>query len=320
MEPPHVTAAVSTAQYRSPERQGVIDAVRAYLVAAGRSSVRDDDLEIAALALSEILEGAELFGRFSDRAKVAVFGSARTTRTDPLFAIARDFSRTMAERGWMTISGAGPGIMAAAAEGSGREHTIGVNVELPFEQGSNEFIDVETRLIAMKYFFTRKVTMTRPAQAFVIFPGGLGTMDEVFEVLTLLHTGKTPPAPVLLVDVPGGTFWHRWRDYLIEEVIAADYVDQAAVEMVRLCDSAAQAVSEIEHFYSNYEAFEREGNRAAIRLRRTPDSETLVELASHFREFTSRDGFVVRGATLEFDFDARYYSRLRQLIDELNGL
>lgn len=325
MEPTDVTTTTTTTTTAppprtSPDRTSALDAVRAYVAALGRVPARDEDLEIAALALSELLDGAELFGRFSDRPKVAVFGSARTTRDDPLFAMARDFSRAMADRGWMTISGAGPGIMEAAAEGSGREHTIGVNVELPFEQGSNAYIDPDTRLVAMKYFFTRKVSMTRPAQAFVIFPGGLGTMDEVFEVLTLMHTGKTSPAPILLVDVPGGTFWRRWREYLMQEVVGAGYVDEAGIDMAQLCDSANAAVTEIEHFYSNYQGFSRFGDRALVRLRRVPKPVLVSELTTHFPEFASPGGFVTGDSTLEFNFAARHYSRLHQLIHFLNGI
>jgi len=301
-------------------RRAVVRAMLERIEVLGPSIADTNDLEVAATALGELLEAAELFGRFADRPKLAVFGSARTPVNNPLYAMARQFSQIMAERGWITVSGAGPGIMEAAARGAGLENTLGVNIDLPFEQGSNPYIDVDTRLVAMKYFFTRKVAMTRPSNAFVIFPGGLGTMDEVFEVLTLLHTGKTTPAPVILMDVPEGTFWQRWRSFLDDEVVSADYVDADGVELTRSFSSVHDGVAEIERFYSNYRGFALDGERGTLELRRVPDATQLATISQRFPEFALARGMTVRGNGLEFDFDGRRYALLRQLIDVVNDL
>ena len=300
-------------------RQRVLRQMLERVADVGPSAADTDSLEIAATALGELLDAAELFGRFQDRPKLAVFGSARTPVDSPLYAMALELAHEMAERGWITVSGAGPGIMEASAKGAGLTNNLGVNIELPFEQGSNPYIDVDSRLVAMKYFFTRKVAMTRPSNAFVIFPGGLGTMDEIFEILTLLHTGKSTPVPVVLLDAPGGTFWERWRAFLDEEVVAAEYVDADGIDLARAFHSVDEGVREIEHFYSNYQGFALYGERATLEMRHVPERARLDEFARHFPLFARGQGIVITSQhSVEFDFDGRHYSQLRRLIDVIN--
>ncbi|WP_276942715.1 TIGR00730 family Rossman fold protein, partial [Ferrimicrobium acidiphilum] len=174
-----------------------------------------------------------------------IFGSARVLADDPLYAMAQELAGAMATRGWIIVSGAGPGIMEAAARGAGAQNTLGVNIRLPFEQSANPFVDAESRLVEMKYFFTRKVALTKESLAFVFFPGGLGTMDEAFEILTLLHTGKSRPAPVVLVDTPQGDYWRQWRAFLESGVVARGYVEAAAASLVELVDSVPDAIAAI---------------------------------------------------------------------------
>jgi hypothetical protein len=232
--------------------------------------------------------------------------------------MARELGAVMSANGWMTITGAGGGIMEASSEGAGRENTLGVNIELPFEQGANPYIDIENNLVSMKYFFTRKVAMTRQSHAFVAFPGGLGTLDEAFEILTLLHTGKTDPAPVVLVDQPGGTYWKKWLAFINDEVIGGDYIGQSDMCLVRLCDNVLDAVKEIERFYSNYASTHIENGRAAISVRRTPDDAKLRELAALVPFFALGEGFKVEDSHVTFNFERRNYANLRLIIDALN--
>ena len=247
------------------------------------------DLTVALSALDELLDASSLFAPWRERPKVTVFGSARTTPSNPLYAMARSLSAMMTERGWMTITGAGGGIMEASSEGAGRENTLGVNIKLPFEQGANPFIDVENNLVSMKYFFTRKVAMTRESRAFVAFPGGLGTLDEAFEILTLLHTGKTDPAPVVLVDRPGGTFWEKWLQFINDEVIGGEYIGASDMCLVHLSHDVDAAVQEIERFYSNYISTTIAEGRAAVVVRQLPTSEQLEDLAGLVQIFASGD-------------------------------
>ena len=136
------------------------------------------DLKIAETALGELVEAFEVFAPYRDEKKVTIFGSARTKPTSPLYQLAHDFAARIAHEGWMVVTGAGPGIMAAGIQGAGRERSFGVNIRLPFEQGANEFIIDDDKLIEMRYFFTRKVMLTKESSAFAVFPGGFGTFDE----------------------------------------------------------------------------------------------------------------------------------------------
>lgn len=306
---------------QSPERLAILRTLLDRFVELATFDSDVGDLRVAVTALNELLDASKLFDQWRGYPKLAVFGSARTPSSSPLFDMARELSAEMAARGWMTVSGAGPGIMEASAMGAGKGHTLGVNIELPFEQFANPFIDAETMLVAMQYFFTRKVAMTRPSNAFAIFPGGLGTMDEAFEVLTLLHTGKSNPAPVVLVDTPEGTYWRQWMDFVVGAIVAHDYISAADTRLLRLCTSVDEATSEIEHFYSNYESCDIHASRAAIKLRRVPSPEQLVSLAALVPSFATGDGFVVEDdATLRINFEGRNYVNLRILIDALNDL
>ena len=278
------------------------------------------DLRVAATAMRELLIAARLFSPWRDRPKLTVFGSARTPATSPLYAMARSLSARMAARGWMTVSGAGPGIMEAAAEGAGHDDTLGVNITLPFEQSSNPYVDAESRLVEMKYFFTRKVALTKESLAFVFFPGGLGTMDEVFEILTLLHTGKGGPAPVLLVDTAEGTYWERWQRFINESVIATGYLDENAAVLFKICHSLDEVEREIDRFYTNFTEFSVSSGRGRIGLRRELTRDECAVLERRVPELATGDGLRAEASALTFDFDGRRYVELRRLIDAVNDL
>jgi uncharacterized protein (TIGR00730 family) len=209
--------------------------------------------------------------------------------------------------------------MEASSKGAGRDKTIGVNIELPFEHGTNAYVDVEHRHIATSYFFTRKVIMTRSSQAFVAFPGGVGTMDELFEILTLLHTGKTDPVPVVLVDRPGGTFWTAWRDFMAEEVVAQGYLTPGDEVTYFLCDNVAAAVDEITSFYRNYLGCVTGQGRALVDVRYAPTEVEFARLAENFAHLSFTVGTGAHGATVGFDFNGRSYATLRRVINEVNS-
>ena len=176
------------------------------------------DLKITNAALREMREGFQVFAPYRNVRKITMFGSARTLPSDPLYAQARDLAGVMARHRWSTVTGAGPGIMAAGLEGAGPDHSFGINIRLPFEQGANEFIAENPKLVSMKYFFTRKLLLIKESDGYAVLPGGFGTLDEEFELLTLVQTGKAAPAPLVLLDVPGGTYWRSWEKFLMDEV------------------------------------------------------------------------------------------------------
>src|SRR5207245_322886 len=164
-----------------------------------------------------------LFAPYRDIPKVTIFGSARTSPDDPLYEQTRALASTLASQGWMVVTGAGPGIMAAGVEGAGPESSIGVNIRLPFE-GPNAFLATDDKLVEMKYFFTRKLMLMKESAGFAVLPGGFGTLDEAFELLTLLQTGKAAPAPIVLLEVPGGTYWHSWDGFIRDELVTRGLV------------------------------------------------------------------------------------------------
>ncbi len=314
-----LTGVVNADTALSAERRALLRELIARAVAVAESDANTKDLRVAVRAIDELLEAFRLFDRFSDRPKLTVFGSARTPPGHPHYELAAELARVMAARGWIVVSGGGPGIMEAAARGGGRDATIGVNIDLPFEQSPNPFIDVATMLVTMRYFFTRKVALTRSSIAFVILPGWLGTMDELFEVITLLDTGKTTPAPVVLLDTPDGTYWEEWRDFVDHTLIEGGYVSSVDLNLVRPARGVAEALAEIDRFYANYESFSLDGARATVRLRRTPDPGQLTRLKALVPQFDLGEGLRVEpDGTLAFDFDGRSYVALRTVIDEVN--
>ncbi len=303
----------------SDERRELLRELLARVVAVAEAPARTRDLQVAVQAIDELLEAFALFEEKSERRKVTIFGSARTTPDSPIYLMTIALAHALAERDWVIVSGAGPGIMEASARGAGQANTIGINIRLPFEQTANPYI-AATNLVTMKYFFTRKVALTRPSIAFVVLPGGLGTMDELFEVLTLLDTGKTTPAPVVLLDTPEGKFWQEWLTFMDQAIVKNHYVATDDMFLVRLATSIEETVEQIEHFYSNYRSFEIDGERGLISLNRTPTADQLAALAISCPMFADAPGYRLENpTTISFNFDGRNYVNLRLVIDEVNG-
>jgi uncharacterized protein (TIGR00730 family) len=293
---------------------------RVIAVAEADADTDTKDLRVAITAIDELLEAFTLFEKWRDRSKMTIFGSARTKIDSPLYEMTRELAQAMAERNWVIVSGAGPGIMEASARGAGKANTLGVNIQLPFEQDANAYIDSTANLVTMKYFFTRKVALTRPSNAFVVLPGGLGTMDELFEVLTLLDTGKTTPAPVVLLDTPDGLFWKQWMTFMDEGIVRNHYVATDNMFLVRLATTIEDTVEEIEHFYSNYRGFMVDGTRGFISLHRSPTPDQLDALRGAVPMFDEGLGYKLENdQTISFSFDGRNYVNLRLVINEANS-
>ena len=292
------------------------------------------NLKIASAALDEMRAAFKVFGPYRTVPKVTVFGSARTLATDPLYAQARDVSAALAAKGWMVVTGAGPGIMAAGTEGAGRDNSFGITIRLPFEEGANRFIAGDPKLIEMRYFFTRKLMLMKESAGFVVLPGGFGTLDEAFELLTLLQTGKADPAPVVMLEVPGGTYWRSWERFLQEEVAARGLIDPVDHLLVRITDHVEEAAGEILGFYRNYHSRRFVGRLLVIRLRETPTDDQLAKLNADFADIVT-DGRIERTEPLPaevadrdhvelpriaFNFDLIHNARLRVMIDALNEM
>jgi uncharacterized protein (TIGR00730 family) len=290
------------------------------------------DLKITASAVAEMREAFRAFAPYRHIPKVTIFGSARTQADDPLYTQAEDVARLFAAQGWMVVTGAGPGIMAAASEGAGRAHSFGVNIRLPFEQGANPFID-GAKLVSMKYFFTRKLMLMKESKAYISLPGGFGTLDETFELLTLTQTGKGVPAPIVFLDTTGETFWGPVHDLITKVLLPRRLIEPADLALYLVTDQAQLAVDEINDFYRNYHSIRFFGDDLVIRLHHAPTSAQLAALNADFADTCNggpirladprseeiADDDHVDLARLSLPFDKRHWNRLRSLINALNA-
>ncbi|HWL45801.1 MAG TPA: TIGR00730 family Rossman fold protein [Ilumatobacter sp.] len=290
------------------------------------------DLKIATAALAEMRDAFAVFAPYREVPKVSIFGSARVQSDDPLYQQAHDVAARLAEAGWMVVTGAGPGIMQAGMEGAGRELSIGVSIRLPFEAGANSVIADDDKHVAMKYFFTRKLMLVKESAAFVCLPGGFGTLDETFELLTLTQTGKGLPVPIVLVDAPGDPFWAQIDAVVREQLIPRGLVAAHDTALYKIVDSAEAAVAEITRFYSNYHSIRMVGAEMVVRMRRGPDGAQLADLNARFGHLATNGrirraepySVEVRHADqldlerIAFGFPGRGYAELRALIDTLN--
>jgi hypothetical protein len=292
------------------------------------------DLKVADTALTEMAEAFGVFQPLRKRLKVTIFGSARTQPDDPAYRQARALAAAMAGAGWMVVTGAGPGIMAAGMEGAGRDLSVGVNIRLPHEQGANRFIAQDPKLVEMRYFFTRKLMLLKESDGFVILPGGFGTLDEGFELLTLLQTGKAEPAPVVMLDVPGGTYWSGWSRFLADEVEPRGLVADHDRALFTITDEVAEATSVLLDFYRNYRSCRWVGDLLVLRMAVGPDDAQLADLNERFGRLSTSgpirrtealppersDGDVVDLPRLALRFNKVDYAGLRMLIDAVNAL
>jgi uncharacterized protein (TIGR00730 family) len=288
------------------------------------------DLKITNTALKELRYSYKVFEPYHRVRKVTVFGSARTPGADDAAVAARDFGRRMVDAGWMVITGAGAGIMGAAQEGAGGEQSFGLNIRLPFEQEANPWIAADPKLISFKYFFTRKLFLVKEASAVALFPGGFGTMDEAFELLTLMQTGKATIVPVVLVEAGPKPYWRIWDRWVQATLVERRLIDGNDPSFYRIVDGAEAAAKEVTTFYRVFHSARIVGEKLVFRLQRLLTDEQLREMQARFDDILK--GSADQSPTpipqeldehpelprLILPFNRGSYSRLRQLIDWIN--
>ncbi len=292
------------------------------------------DLKLAAKSFKELRYALKVFNPYRDVRKVSIFGSARTPENHADYRQAAAFAKQMAALGWMVITGAGGGIMAAGHGGAGPDPSFGLAIRLPFEQETNPYIARNKKLINFKYFFTRKLMFVRSSHAVALFPGGFGTMDEGFEVLTLVQTGKSVPTPIVMIDSPGGTFWKRWDHFVREMLLGHRLISEEDLALYKITDKVSEAVEEITRFYANYHSIRYHRDNLIIRIRQKPSAGQLAQLNRDFADIqTSGEMYCCQALPVEkdepdlkhlhrlvFRFNKRNQGRLRMLIDRLNEL
>lgn len=299
----------------------------------GQDSTSTLNLKIASAAIAEMREAFAMFAPYSDRKKVTIFGSARTMKNDPVYKQTQAVAAKLASDGWMVVTGAGPGIMEAGMSGAGREMSIGVSIRLPFETSANEVIAGDEKYVAMRYFFTRKLMLVKESQAFICMPGGFGTLDEMFELLTLSQTGKGNPVPIVVLDLPNDPFWGDLDSFIKKTLLPRKLVSEQDLALYRICSSVDEAVAEIDRFYSTYNSMRFVGKRLVLRLNRPISDAHLSKLNDDFSDIclnSSIDRITATKAEIDnndipdnprlaFQFTRRDFGRLRQLIDAVNA-
>jgi uncharacterized protein (TIGR00730 family) len=297
-----------------------------------RDHANRGDVKLLSTALKELRYCFKVFGPYRHRRKVTVFGSARLPLDHPACQAAVAFGRRMAEAGFMVITGAASGIMEAGHIGAGREASIGVNILLPFEQSANPIIAGDNKLMHLKYFFTRKLLFVKESDAVALFPGGFGTQDEGFEVLTLVQTGKSHLFPIVMVDEPGGDYWTKWHHYIETVLLPRELISPADLALYKVTDSVDVAVQEVQQFYRVYHSMRYVGDELVLRLRDKLRPEVLEKLRAEFADILVRGTIEPSGALaaeagdtelaalprLRLHFNRRSLGRLRMMIDTIN--
>src|SRR5512144_3049400 len=245
------------------------------------------DVRVIQTALRELRYAFKLFAPYAEVRKVTMFGSARTQPTRLEYQQAVEFGRKIAEAGFMVITGAGGGIMQAGHEGAGPEKSFGANIRLPWEQAANPVILSDKKLVTFKYFFTRKLIFIRQSHALALFPGGFGTMDEGFEALTLMQTGKSQLMPLVLVDRPGGTYWKTWDKHVREHLLRDQLISPDDLNLYQITDNADQAVKVITRFYRNFHSSRFVKDLFVIRLRHAPADSAIDAMNEDFADINT---------------------------------
>lgn len=287
------------------------------------------ELKLLTHSQTELRHAMRVFADYAQHPKVSIFGSARTPEDHPDYRTALEFAGLMARHGWLSITGAGDGIMKAGHEGSGRDSAFGLAIRLPFETSANSVIEGDTKLITFKYFFTRKTMFLSQSQAVVAFPGGFGTQDELMESITLVQTGKSAIVPIVLMEGPGSNYWRHWEDYVIGELEGGGFISPDDGNLFHRAPGPLSAVDHITRFYANYHSSRYVGDDLVMRVRRPLAASHLEALNDEFSplvrsgRISQREAYGVEGELLElpriaFTHTRRNYGLVRTLIDRVN--
>ena len=291
------------------------------------------DLKILSRTLRELRYAFKVFRPYRRRRKLTIFGSARTSPDHPEYQAAVELGQRMARHGWMVITGAGGGIMEAGHRGAGREASLGLNIMLPFEQSANEYIEGDSKLVTMKYFFTRKLMFVKECSAVVCLPGGFGTLDEAMETLTLMQTGKQTMTPLVLLDHPDGSYWKDLGEFIEKQLGKGGMISPEDVRLYKITNSVDEAIEETLNFYRVYHSMRYVNNRLVFRLKAPLADSKLAYIQEHYADILVDGTYEQTTALPEeigepdlnglprlvFHFNRRALGRLRMLIDCING-
>lgn len=289
------------------------------------------DVKIMNSTLKELRYALKIFKRYRDIRKVVMFGSHKVKDSSREYRIAEEFSKKISEQGFMIITGGGGGIMEAGNKSAGPGKSFAVNIKLPTEQVPNPYVRGE-KLITLKYFFTRKLIFIKESDATALFPGGFGTHDEAFEVLTLLQTGKTPPRPLVFVDTKFGWYWMDWFKFIKKNMLNNKLIYENDLALFKVTNDVDEAVDFVANFYRNYHSIRYVGNRTILRLNKALSEKQIELMNGNFKDILTSGGIYSCGATPEeiknrdhldlfrigLNFNRYSYGRLHSLIHQIN--
>ncbi len=316
----------------SVETENLLREILTTTIKLGKESGDKGDLKLVNNALKELRYSFKIFSPYRAIKKVIIFGSARSRINSAEYKMAEEFSRKLSEKGYMIVTGGGPGVMEAGNKGAGSGKDFALNIRLPFEQKPNPYIDEKEKLINFKYFFTRKLIFVKETDATALFPGGFGTLDEGFEMITLVQTGKSRPRPIVLMEPRGSTYWATWMNFVKRQLVRNGFIKKEDLNLIHIVKSVDAAVKYIEDFYRVYHSIRYVSGLAVLRLNREISEKTLKLINKKFKDIlisgevmvsppTSKEiqeGEFLKLPRLVMNFNMRDFGRLCEMIHFIN--
>lgn len=316
----------------SAETERLVREILTTAVKLGKESEDKGDLKLVNNALKELRYSFKIFTPYRNVKKVVIFGSARSKNTSAEYKMAEEFARRLTAKGYMIVTGGGPGVMEAGNKGAEAGKEFGLNIRLPFEQKPNPYIDEKDKIINYKYFFVRKLIFIKETDATVLFPGGFGTHDEGFEILTLFQTGKSRPRPIVFIEPDGSTYWAAWKRFVNNELLKNGYISKEDLKLFTIVKTVDEAVAYIEDFYRVYHSIKYISGTTTLRLNKNISEETLKLINRKFRDILKsgeirllpplkeevRKGEYLELPRLVMNFNMHDYGRLCEMIHVIN--
>jgi len=316
----------------SVETEHLLREILTTVVKLGKESSDKGDLKLVNNALKELRYSFKIFAPYRDIKKVIIFGSARSKRTSAEYRMAEEFTRRLTGKGYMIVTGGGPGVMEAGNKGAKAGMEFALNIHLPFEQKPNPYIDEKDKIINFKYFFTRKLIFVKETDATALFPGGFGTHDEGFEMLTLIQTGKSNPRPIVLMEPKGSTYWAAWKQYVNNHLLKNGFIEKEDLELFRIVKTLDEAIEYIEEFYRVYHSIRYVSGLTVLRLNKKISEKTLMFINKKFKDILTSGEIRLSPPTkkeiqneeyldlprLAMNFNLHNYGKLYEMIHIIN--
>lgn len=287
-------------------------------------------LKLMTRAIKEMRYAYSIFDTHPTGRRISIFGSARTSENHPDYLVAKAFSAAMVQKGWVCMTGAADGIMRASMEGAQKEASFGLSIRLPFETPMSSYLAGDPKLIIFRYFFIRKLMFLSQSDAVAAFPGGFGTQDELFEVLTLMQTGKTNLVPVVLCQGTGN-YWQEWFKYIAQNLLNSGWINEEDFNLFYLAPGLDEAVAHIEQFYRRYHSSRYVKDILVIRMLSSLTEKQIDELNLEFAPLLVKEGGIYATQPLPeeddhlnlhriaFEHNRQHFGLLRVMIDRINN-